>query len=132
MKGYFANIEELTLANTNFRKVLYTSAHSQLVLMCLKPNEEIGLEVHTENDQFFRIEAGVGKITIDESEYTLQDGVAIVVPRGASHNVMNTSSTQDLKMYTIYSPAHHKDQIQRATKIEAEQNEAMFDGITSE
>ncbi|MBN1325710.1 cupin domain-containing protein [Candidatus Falkowbacteria bacterium] len=132
MKGFNANIEEATLANDNFRKVLYTSKHSQLVLMNLKPGEEIGMEVHNENDQFFRFEQGQGKVIIDGNEYEVSDGSAIVVPAGAQHNVMNVSDTEDLKLYTIYSPAHHKDGIVRATKAEAEANEADFDGQTTE
>ena len=132
MKGFNINIEKKTLENNNYRKVLYTSKHSQLVLMSLKPNEEIGMEVHPDNDQFFRIEKGQGKCIIDGNEYELDDGVAIVVPSGANHNVINTSETEDLKLYTIYSPAHHKDGIVRATKKEAEENEAEFDNITTE
>ena len=132
MKGFCANIEKDTLENTNFRKVLYTGKNSQLVLMSLKPKEEIGMEVHEENDQFFRFEKGEGKCIIDENEYDLKDGVAIVVPAGAQHNIINTSETEELKMYTIYSPAHHKDGIVRATKEEAEANDAEFDGQTTE
>jgi mannose-6-phosphate isomerase-like protein (cupin superfamily) len=132
MQGFNANIEKETLANTDYRRVLYTGQHSQLVLMCLKPGEEIGLETHTKNDQFFRIEAGQGKCIIDGNEYALVNGTAIVVPSGAKHNVINTSDTEDLKLYTIYSPAHHKAGIVRATKAEAEANEAEFDGETTE
>lgn len=132
MKGFCINIEKATLENENFRKVLYTSKHSQLVLMSLKPKEEIGMEVHEENDQFFRFEQGQGKCIIDGNEYELSDGVAIVVPSGAQHNIINTSETEELKLYTIYSPAHHKDQIVRSTKEEAEANEAEFDGKTTE
>jgi mannose-6-phosphate isomerase-like protein (cupin superfamily) len=132
MKGFHINIEEETLKNDNFRKVLYTSKHSQLVLMSLKPQEEIGLEVHPDNDQFFRFEKGEGKVVIDGNEYKVKDGDAIVVPSGAWHNVINTSQTEDLKLYTIYSPAHHKDGIIRKTKKEAEENEAPFDGVTTE
>src|SRR3989339_1482272 len=132
MKGYTSNIEELTLANNNFRQVLYTGHLCQLVLMSLKPKEEIGIEVHSDNDQFFRIEKGEGKCIIDGNEYSLKDGVAIIVPSGANHNIINTSETEDLKLYTIYSPAHHKDGIVRATKKEAEENEAEFDNITTE
>lgn len=132
MKGFNDNIEKSTLENTNFRKVLYTGKHSQLVLMSLKPGEEIGSEIHAENDQFFRFEAGQGKCLIDDTEYMVKDGSAIVVPAGARHNVINVSETEDLKMYTIYSPAHHKDQIVRASKEEAEANEADFDGQTTE
>ncbi len=132
MKGFNSNIEKDTIENENFRKVLYTGKHSQLVLMSLKPNEEIGMEVHEENDQFFRIEKGQGKCIIDGNEYEISDGTAIIVPAGAQHNIINTSSEADLKLYTIYSPAHHKDGIVRATKEEAEQNEAEFDGKTTE
>ncbi len=132
MKGYTTNIEKDTLENNNFRKVLYTGKHSQLVLMSLAPKEEIGMEVHEENDQFFRFEKGQGKCIIDGNEYDLGDGVVIVVPAGAQHNIINTSDTEELKLYTIYSPAHHKNGIVRATKEEAEANEAEFDGQTSE
>jgi mannose-6-phosphate isomerase-like protein (cupin superfamily) len=132
MKGFNANIEKATLENGNFRQVLYTGRHSQLVLMSLAPGEEIGMEVHPDNDQFFRFEKGEGKCIIDGNEYELTDGVAIVVPSGAQHNIINTSQTEELKLYTIYSPAHHKDGIVRATKAEAEANEAEFDGVTSE
>ena len=132
MKGFSVDIEETTLENGNFRKVLYTSKHSQLVLMSLKPGEDIGMEVHEENDQFFRFEKGQGKCVIDGNEYKLSNGVAVVVPAGAQHNIINTSNAEDLKLYTIYSPAHHKDGIVRATKKEAEANEAEFDGVTTE
>lgn len=132
MKGFKANIENEAVQNQNFRKVLYTSKHSQLVLMSLAPSEEIGEEVHTDNDQFFRVEKGKGKCIIDGHEYTLGDGDAVVVPAGARHNVINTSSEERLSLYTIYSPAHHKDGIVRKTKSEAEDNEEEFDGKTSE
>ena len=132
MKGFNANIEKDTLENNNFRKVLYTSSHSQLVLMSLRPGEEIGMEVHPQNDQFFRIEKGEGKCVIDGNEYPISDGSAIVVPAGAEHNVVNTSASDDLKLYTIYSPAHHKDGIVRGTREEAMANEAEFDGETTE
>jgi mannose-6-phosphate isomerase-like protein (cupin superfamily) len=132
MKGFSADIENSTLKNENYRKVLYTGKHSQLVLMCLKPKEEIGMEVHAENDQFFRFEQGQGKCIIDGHEYALKDGSAIVVPAGARHNIVNTSSTENLKLYTIYSPPHHKDGIVRSTKAEAESNEAEFKGATTE
>jgi mannose-6-phosphate isomerase-like protein (cupin superfamily) len=132
MKGFSANIEKETLENNNFRKVLYSGKHSQLVLMSLRPNEEIGMEVHPDNDQFFRFEKGEGKCIIDGNEYDLRDGSAIVVPAGAQHNIINVSASDDLKLYTIYSPAHHKDGIIRATKEEAVANEAEFDGVTTE
>lgn len=131
-KGFVQNIEKLTVENNNFRKVLYTSKHSQLVLMSLAPNEEIGMEVHNENDQFFRFEKGTGKVVIDGNEYEVADGFAVVVPAGAQHNVINTSATDALKLYTIYSPAHHKDQIVRTTKAEAMASEEEFDGTTTE
>ena len=132
MKGFHSNIEKDTLENGNFRKVLYTGKNSQLVLMSLAPGEDIGMEVHPENDQFFRFESGQGKCVIDGNEYELSDGVAVVVPAGAEHNIINVSDSEPLKMYTIYSPAHHKDGIVRATKKEAEENEADFDGVTTE
>ena len=132
MKGFNSNIERNTLENNNFRKVLYTGKHCQLVLMSLKPKKEIGMETHADNDQFFRFEKGQGKCIIDGNEYNLEDGSAIIVPAGARHNIINTSETEDLKLYTIYSPAHHKDGIVRETKEEAEANEAEFDGITTE
>jgi mannose-6-phosphate isomerase-like protein (cupin superfamily) len=132
MKGFKDNIEKLTLDNNNFRKVLYTGEHSQLVLMSLLPGEEIGEETHKENDQFFRLEAGTGKCIIDGHEYRVKDGDAIIVPAGAKHNVINTNNSEDLKMYTIYSPPHHKDGIVRKTKESAEENEEEFDGKTTE
>ena len=132
MKGYNTNLEQVTHENTNFRKVLYTGKHSQLVLMSLKPNEEIGLETHPDNDQFFRFEQGQGKCFIDGHEYPVANGDCIIIPAGAKHNISNISPTDDLKMYTIYSPAHHKDGIVRATKAEATSNEEEFDGITTE
>ncbi len=132
MKGFNANIEKETFGNTNFRRVLYTGKHSQLVLMSLKPNEEIGLEVHPDNDQFFRFEKGEGKCIIDGNEYKLGDGSVIIVPAGAEHNIINTSSADDLKLYTIYSPAHHQDGVIRATKEEAEKDSPEFDGKTTE
>ncbi len=131
-KGYKDNIERLTIENESFRKVLYTGEKSQLVLMSLLPKEEIGSEVHEDNDQFFRFEKGRGKVIINEAEYEVSDGDAVIVPRGARHNVLNTSESESLKLYTIYSPAHHKDGIIRSTKNEAESNEAEFDGATSE
>src|SRR3989339_1538981 len=132
MKGFCANIENETLGNQNFRKVLYTGKHSQLVLMSLLPLEEIGMEVHLDNDQFFRFEKGEGKCLIDGHEYVVSDGVAIVVPAGAQHNIINTSATEELKLYTIYSPAHHQDGVVRHTKEEAEASSPEFDGKTTE
>ena len=119
MKGFAEEIENQTEANDNFRKVIFTAFHSQLVLMCLKPNEEIGMEVHPDNDQFFRIEEGEGKVIIDGVETAIKDGWAVVVPAGSEHNVINTSATESLKLYTIYSPAHHPDGTIHKTKAEA-------------
>lgn len=132
MKGYTTNIEKATEDNSNFRQVLYTAKHSQLVLMSLSPNQEIGMEVHPDNDQFFRFEEGKGKCIIDGNEYEVSDGSAVIVPAGAQHNIINMSDSEELKLYTIYSPAHHQDGIVRATKEEAEANEAEFDGKTTE
>ena len=132
MKGYHSNIENDAIANSNFRKVLYTSKHCQLVLMSLKPLEEIGLEVHTDNDQFFRVEKGHGKSVIDGNVYELADGTAVVVPSGAAHHIINTSETDGPKLYTIYAPAHHKDGTIHETKSEAEASEEEFDGATTE
>lgn len=131
MKGFKENIEKLTIQNSAFRKVIHTARHSQLVLMSLKPGEEIGLEKH-ENDQFFRVEAGKGKVMIDGTEYSLADGDAVVVPAGAEHNVINSSAAEDLKLYTLYSPPHHKDGTLHATKAEAQADEEEFDGETTE
>ena len=132
MKGFKTNIEKDTLENRNFRKVLYTGKHSQLVLMSLGPKEEIGMETHAENDQFFRFETGQGKVIIDGNEYQVGDGVAVVVPAGAKHNIINVSDSKELKLYTIYSPPHHKDGIVRVTKKEAEASDEEFDGKTTE
>ena len=132
MKGFCGDIESMTRENSDFRKVLYTASHSQLVLMNLKPGEEIGLETHDENDQFFRFEAGEGKVLIDGNEYPVTDGTAVVVPAGARHNVINTSASLELKIYTIYSPAHHRDGIVRVTKAEAESDAPEYDGRNSE
>lgn len=132
MKGYVQNIEEETLSNSSFRKVVYTGLHSQLVLMCLKPGEEIGEEIHGDNDQFFRIDSGNGKIIIDGHETEVTDGFAVVVPAGAKHNLTNTSSSEPLKLYTLYSPAHHQDGTEHFTREQAMADEEHFDGKTSE
>ena len=131
-KGYKEDIEEVTIQNNNFRKVLYTGNHLQMVLMSLKPNEDIGSEVHSQNDQFFRFEKGSGKVIIGQTEYLVKEDDVVIVPAGTEHNVINTSQTEDLKLYTIYAPSHHKDGIVRETKEEALQNEEDFDGITTE
>jgi len=130
-KGYKDNIEKLTRENENFRKVLYTAERSQLVLMSLLPGEEIGFEVHPDNDQFFRFEAGKGKVVINDTEYDVTDGDAVIVPKGSTHNVTNTG-TERLKLYTLYSPAHHKDGVIELTKAEAEASEEEYDGKTTE
>jgi len=116
-KPYAENIEKLTVGNTNFRKVLYTAEHSQLVLMSLLPGEDIGNEVH-HVDQFFRFESGVGKSIIDGVEYPVSDGMAILVPAGAEHNIINTGD-KSLKLYTVYAPANHIDGRIHITKADA-------------
>lgn len=132
MKGFKTGIEKETSYNYNFRKVLYTGKHMQLVLMSLKPGEEIGAEIHKDNDQFFRFESGSGKCLIDGNEYKVKDGDVIVIPAGAKHNIINVDSKTELKMYTIYAPPHHKDGIVRTTKEEAEKDGPEFDGKTTE
>ena len=132
MKGFKTEIENEAVGNTNFRKVLYTSKYCQLVLMSLLPGEEIGLETHQANDQFFRVEKGHGKCLIDSNEYELRDGDAVIVPSGAKHNIINVSDSEDLKLYTIYSPPHHKDGLLRTTKKDAEENGEEFHGKTTE
>lgn len=132
MKGYISNIEKDTLENNNFRKVLYTAKFSQLVLMTLPPNTDIGEEVHSDRDQFFRVEAGQGVAMIDGVTHKIEDGSAIVIPAGSLHNIINTSADESLKMYTIYSPAEHKDGTIHQTKTDAIQNEQHFDGVTTE
>ena len=119
MTGFVGNIEELTLANNNFRQVIYTGQHAQLVLMSLKPNEDIGMEVHETTDQFLRIEQGEGKVILNGEKHLVKDGFAIIVPAGTNHNVINTSSEKELKLYTIYSPSHHKDGVIHKTKQDA-------------
>jgi len=119
MAGYKTEIEQKTLANSNFRQVLYTGKYMQLVLMSLKPGEEIGEEVHQTVDQFFRIESGEAKFVIDGEEHLAKDGDVVIVPAGSIHNVINTSTTADLKLYTIYSPANHPDGTIHATKADA-------------
>lgn len=120
--GYIDNIEEKTLDNTNFRHVLFTGKHMQLVLMALKPGEEIGEEIHENVDQFFRIEQGEAKVIIDGEEDVLNDGMVAIVPAGAKHNVINTSNV-DLKLYTIYSPPNHPDGTINKDKAAAEEYE---------
>jgi len=131
-KGFTANLEEETRKNMDFRRLLYTGKYSQLVLMCLKPKEEIGEETHDDVDQFFRFEEGEGIVVIDGVKNMVKDGSGVVVPCGAKHNVVNTSKIKNLKLYTIYSPAHHRFDVVRATKAEASADEAEFDGKTTE
>ncbi len=115
---FFTNIERDTLANENFRTVVYTAPHCQVVLMCLQPGEEIGVETHEHNDQFFRFEQGTGKAVIAGKEYSIENGTAILVPAGTEHNIINTGS-EKMKMYTIYSPAHHIEGRIHVTKADA-------------
>jgi len=123
MSGYSINIEEKTLAGNNFREVLYTTQRSQLVIMTLQPGEEIGLERHEGHDQFIRIEAGQGVAILDGEEHKLEDGVAVVIPAGTEHNVINTSSSEPMRLYTLYTPPEHPDGIVHATKAEADDYE---------
>jgi mannose-6-phosphate isomerase-like protein (cupin superfamily) len=132
MKGYIVHIEKETRKNTDFRHVLYTAKHSQLVLMSLRAKEEIGMETHKDKDQFFRFEAGEGKVVIDGVEHPVRDGDAAIVPAGAKHNVINTSASSELRLYTIYSPPEHQDGTIRHTKAEAIAKEEEFDGRTTE
>jgi mannose-6-phosphate isomerase-like protein (cupin superfamily) len=131
-KGFAANLEEATRKNTDFRRVLYTGKYSQLVLMRLKPGEEIGEETHDDVDQFFRFEEGEGVVVIDGTKHPVRDNSGVVVPSGGKHNVINTSKTADLKLYTIYSPPEHQDKVVRKTKEEALAREEHFDGKTTE
>ncbi|MFH0737347.1 MAG: cupin domain-containing protein [Candidatus Micrarchaeota archaeon] len=131
-KGYIGQIEKLTLDNNDFRRVLYTGAHSQLVLMCLNPGEEIGEEVHSHLDQFFRFESGEGEVLIDGAKHKVADGSAAIVPAGASHNVTNTSKKAKLKLYTIYSPPEHIDKTIRHTKKDALAMPEEYDGKPTE
>lgn len=120
MSGYHTDIEKKTEQNEYFREVLFTGPHSQLVVMALKPGEEIGLETHGDTDQFIRVEEGEGKAILDGQEYKLEDGSAVVIPAGAEHNVINTSSKKALKLYTLYTPPEHPDGTIHKTKAEAE------------
>jgi mannose-6-phosphate isomerase-like protein (cupin superfamily) len=132
MKGFKTSIEAETRKNTDFRRVLYTGKHSQLVLMSLRPGEEIGEEVHKTVDQFFRFEQGEGQVIIDHVKHPVCDGDAVVVPSGALHNVVNTGKKEDLKLYTIYSPPEHIDKVVRHTKAEALAKPEEWDGKTTE
>lgn len=132
-RGFCDDIEELTESNQDFRRVLYTGEHLQLVLMTLQPGEEIGEEVHPDRDQFFRIEEGEGVIDIDGRENSVRDDIAVIVPAGARHNVRNTGD-EPLQFYTIYGPPEHKDGIVHATKADAEERHHAeeWDGATTE
>ena len=121
MNGYHDDIEQQTTRNDDFRRVLYTGKHLQLVLMALKPGEEIGAEVHPKNDQFFRVDSGSGVVTIDGKDSKISDGFAVVVPAGARHNIKN-DGTEPLKLYTLYGPPDHKDKTVHKTKADAEAN----------
>ena len=120
MSGFIIDIEQKTLENDNFREVLFTAPHSQLVVMTLQPGEEIGQETHDEIDQFIRVEAGTGKAILNGEEKALADGTAVVIPAGTEHNVVNISQTEPLKLYTIYSPPEHPDGTINKTKAEAD------------
>ena len=132
LKGYSVALESETLKNSDFRRVLYTGKHSQLVLMSLAPGEEIGMEVHSHLDQFFRLEKGEGIVIIDGNEHKVKDGSGVIVPAGAQHNVVNTSNKAALKLYTIYSPPEHVDKTVRKTKADAIARPEEFDGKTPE
>ena len=133
MKGFVTNIEKDSLENECFRKVLYTGPNSQLVMMSLLPGEDIGEEIHSV-DQFLRIEDGVGKTVLNGLEYPIEDGSAIVVPAGVKHNIINTSTSESMKLYTIYSPANHLDGTVHKTKADAVADEEhdVYDGKTTE
>ena len=131
MKGYVINIENVSLENKNFRKVLYTAKNSQLVVMSLKPREDIGEEVH-QLDQFIRCEAGQGKAILDDMLHEISDGFVVVIPAGTKHNIINTSTDKFLKLYTLYSPPNHRDGVVHPTKAEAIADEEHFDGATTE
>ena len=131
MKGYVTNIEKLSLENENFRQVLYTAKNSQLVVMSLKPGEDIGEEVH-QLDQFIRCERGEGTAVLDGVSHAISDGFVVVVPAGTRHNIVNTSPTESLKLYTLYSLPNHRDGVIHVTKEEAEADTEHFDGKTTE
>lgn len=131
MKGFVDDIENLTRNNTDFRRVLYTGKFLQLVLMALKPGEEIGEEVHEDHDQFFRIESGAGEVLIDGVRTAVEEDDAVIVPAGARHNVINTGD-RPLTLYTLYGPPDHRDGVVHATKAEADRSDEEFDGSTTE
>ena len=131
MQGFVADIEKLTVENTDFRRVLYTGKYLQLVLMTLQPGEEIGAEVHEDHDQFFRIESGSGEVRIDGKATPVKDDDAVIVPAGARHNVVNTGDAP-LMLYTLYGPPEHRDGVVHKTKAEADAHDEHFDGKTTE
>jgi mannose-6-phosphate isomerase-like protein (cupin superfamily) len=131
MKGFVDNIGRLTEANKDYRRVLYTGHHAQLVLMTLKPGEEIGEETHEDRDQFFRVEVGEGEIVIDGAKHRVAADFAMIVPAGARHNVRNIGQ-DPLKLYTLYSPPEHRRDVVQRTKADAERDSEHFDGKTSE
>lgn len=131
MLGFTDNIEHLTEENTDFRRVLYTGQNIQLVLMCLQTGEDIGEEIHDDRDQFFRFEAGVGEVWIDDVANAVKANDGVIVPAGAKHNVVNTGDVP-LKLYTIYGPPEHIDGTVHATKAQADAEHEHFDGVTTE
>ena len=130
MKGFVQDIEKLTVANSEFRQVLYTAQHSQLVLMALRPKEEIGAEIH-KLDQFFRVEVGSGVAVIDGVRSEIRAGFAVVVPAGAKHNIVNTGN-DPMKLYTLYAPPNHRDGVVHHTRADADADNEHFDGKTTE
>lgn len=130
MKGFVQNIGDLAVNNNDFRRVLYTAQHCQLVVMSLKPNEEIGAEVHT-LDQFFRVESGTGEAILDGVTTAIRADFAVIVPAGANHNIINTGSVP-LKLYTLYAPPNHRDSVVHHTRADAEADNEHFDGTTTE
>jgi mannose-6-phosphate isomerase-like protein (cupin superfamily) len=131
MKGHVTNIETETLENKDFRRVIYTAEHSQLVVMSIPPNDEIGVEVH-DVDQFIRIEKGEGQSVLDGVERDLTDGSVVVIPAGVRHNIKNTSAVEPMQLYTLYSPPHHEDGVVHHTKMDAEKDDEHFDGETTD
>jgi mannose-6-phosphate isomerase-like protein (cupin superfamily) len=130
MKGFVKNIEEISIKNEDFRQVLYTAKNCQLVIMALKPKEEIGMELHT-LDQFFRVEEGSGEAVLDGVHTQISAGFAVLVPAGTNHNIINTGSTP-MKLYTLYAPPNHRDGIVHHTRADAEKDNEHFDGKTTE
>lgn len=130
MKGFVKDIEALAVKNEDFRQVLYTASNCQLVIMALKPKEDIGMEVH-KLDQFFRVEEGTGEAVLDGVHTTIKAGFAVLVPAGTNHNIINTGSVP-LKLYTLYSPPNHRDGVIHHTRVEAEADHEEFDGGTTE